>query len=259
MDALPPRKTSPSIHITVKVHGEASKISESEVCHVPGFGTGKLSYERRDLLLEDLTPSFFSAHPILSKQVPDLLVVQPGFHTCTLSHLDAFRNADRWDHNVETTATTLGKALQDLKAQWKESFPDKAPRILVSLPGRMFYNETTIASNDFNAAEMDREYDYMDSCLWKQNGLVSYLVHQQHIPVFAREEIEHRLLLKHEYFFGSVNLQAVVDNQGIEIKQVNHHTRSRMHELVEFPGAQIVTAALVEMLHCMDRNHTFVI
>lgn len=257
---MPPRKSSASTQITVRATGDAQRIADGEVCSVHGFGTsGKLSYERRDLLAEDFSSSkqFLSSHPLLSGtgRRPDVLVLQMGYQTCTISHYKEYAKAENWSQLLEKNADELLKSLQKLLQQMRDK-GEAAPKVIVSIPGRLFSNETLLGSK-YSRADFDGDLDNIDYCIWRLGGVLTYIAHLHGFPVLAREEIEHRLLLKTEHFYGTVDPEALASNGAIAVEHVHHLTRGSLAKVVAFPGAPIVAAALAEMLYCMDRNQTF--
>jgi hypothetical protein len=228
---------------------------------------------RRDLLLENFKSDFFKTHPTFRQDasstttstdsststsptgIPDILVVQVGHHLCTLAHLKAYRDADRWTQLAEQHFTLLVKSLQSLREQWKPF----GSRIIISLPSRVFYNATTINTREYPDEEMKEQHDNINYCHWRLNGLYTYIAHQHGFLVLTREEIEHRLVFKTEHSYAVVDPQAVRTNAHIAVENVRKMTRPRLQEMMEFPGAPIIAASLVEMLHCLDRNQTFVL
>ncbi|RYH25570.1 hypothetical protein EON65_15495 [archaeon] len=266
-DPLPPRKSSSSLKIKIMDHTEGQHIVDDQTCHVKGYGpTGQLSYERRDLLVENLPDGkdFFSAHPVFGlkldadqpARLPDVLVVQVARHACTLASLKEFKDADNWMRITEANQAKLMKQLQDLKQQLK-SQRNHALNVILMLPGRALYNATTINTKTFDKSEYRSIYDDLDYCIWRLNGLMTFVAHEHGIPVHWREEIEHRLLLKTEQFYGTHDMQAVASNGDIAIEHVSFFNRPKCEQLVLFPGSQVVAASLIEMLHCFDKNQTF--
>ena len=267
-DPLPPRKSSSSLKIKVADHTEGKHIENNQACHVKGYGpTGQLSYERRDTLVEDLPDSkdFFSTHPIFgaktdanqpSPRLPEVLVVQVARHSCALASLKDTKDADNWMKLAEANQVKLMKQLQELKQSLKTQFSHNL-NVILMLPGRTLYNATTINSKTFEKSDYRPIYDDLDYCIWRLNGLMTYVAHEHGIPVHWREEIEHRLLLRTEHFYGTYDMQAVATSGDIAVEHVSFFNRPRCEQLVQFPGAQIVAASLIEMLHCFSKNQTF--
>lgn len=189
-------------------------------CEGSGYGgSGKISFEWDDKLVEDFKEGSLSSLRMFSSEVttkPDIIVVQIGYAGCYLAYNSY--NGGKPDGSIE--GRTEGNIVPFLKSfQSSISSFQQQPTIIFSLPSR---NEFM----DYNC----------DVCTWKLNRKIAVDSHVKGYMVFEREEIEYRLFFKSE------------DSVQPWIPPRN---------LTTFPVPQVVTSSLVSMLGCLERNISF--
>ena len=212
-------------------------------CESLGYGPhGKLSFELRDMLLEDFVPGQLTDHRILNNTasdavVPDVVVLQVGYAACYESYNSKNGHKidggieDRSDRNVGPLMNTMGRLIRGLherpelqNSNANSSIPK--PMMVVALAPR-------------NPLQ---DY-YSDVCTWKLNRKVAFEAHKRKFIVFEREEIEGRVLFRSEYDIeGDAALEPYVLHP---------------HNLTQFPIPQIVTSSFTSMLGCLDANVSF--
>ena len=154
-----------------------------------------------------------------TQRVPDILVIQVSLHTCVHAldpHRENYQN-ETMIRNHENDYITLMKSIK--KAINRPNIYNTKTTVILMTGGRNF-----LKAHDTRGHR----------CQWRLNRIATHQAHLHGIPVFEREEIEHRYLFKSEYSPGHKNVQT--------------------HIHLDIPGPQIISTALLAMITCLERN-----
>jgi hypothetical protein len=148
-----------------------------------------------------------------SHKPPDILVLQLGHITCVLPYNGTLADGHVFVQNTEENVKTFFKQL-------KEFLPTTGANttVVISLTSRAFL--------DWGS----------DHCTWRLNRIIAYEAHKYGFIVLEREEIETRLLSRHEKAPEPIKSPKA---------------------LLAFPGVQIVAASLITLLNCLEQNLCF--
>eukprot|EP01039_Chlorochromonas_danica_P008633 gene8633-9513_t len=232
----------------------ATPVQDGQVCHITIENHGKISFERRDYLAEFWPgESFLSEHSHFSAdKAPDIILLQTGGATCSFAH---YEPSASWLEKVAKNVDAMAGSFYQLR-QVRKSQHNQEMKVIFSLPGRIFQlplpSPPRVSQID-STTKVD--WNGLDSCHWKSNGWLMYNIHRHHLPVLHREEIEHRLLNRFEHIL--VNHLTNITPLSLDGLQIHWTNRPQLAEIVRFPGAPLLSATLLEMLHCFDRNKTF--